>query len=329
MKILITGAAGGIGSSVAYYLNSKGHDLILLDNFRNGYKENLIINGSFFGKFYELDICDKQLTDKIKEKDIDYIIHLAAVTSLPDCELNAQEAFEINVNGTLNIINFAKTINCKHIIFASTGAVYENNKELIYSEELSTTPRLVYSLSKKMAEEICLSYNENYNMNICILRFFNVFGPRQDIYRKNPPLLNYIVKQIKNNQIINFHGDGNQKRDYIHIDDVINLIDICLYKQPRSIYNVCSGELLSVNDIFSYIAEELNYNKKPNYRPANMLWDTYPDLFKGNFCLDKKIVEKETNKYSKGSFKKCYLELGWSPNLNLKQLIKKTTKEIK
>lgn len=328
MKILITGAAGGIGSSLGYSLYKLGHNLTLVDSFRNGYKKNLFIDGDMFGVFHELDIRNNNLKKYIPNQ-FDCIIHLAAVTALPDCEINSKECIDINVTGTLNILNYAKKIECPHIIFASTSAVYENNTEKIFTENLSVSPSLLYSSSKKMAEDLCISAIKNYGMNISILRFFNVFGPRQDIHRKNPPLVNYIVKQIKQNKSPVFHGTGIQQRDYIHIDDVISFINFTLQKKPSGIYNVCSGELLSVNDIFYYIAEEYNFSKPPKYRDASMLWDTYPNLFEGKYSLDKMVVSKETNKYSKGSFQKAFTEIGWKPNTDLKTLIKQVAKQIK
>lgn len=328
MKILITGAAGGIGSSLGYSLYKLGHKLTLIDSFRNGYKENLFIDDHSFGMFYELDIRNTNLK-KFLTNQFDCIIHLAAVTALPDCEINSTECIDINTTGTLNIINYAKDIECPHIIFASTSAVYENNTEQIFTEDLLVSPSLLYSSSKKMAEDLCISAIKNYGINISILRFFNVFGPRQDIHRKNPPLVNYIVKQIKQNESPVFHGTGMQKRDYIHINDVISFINLALQKKPSGIYNVCSGELLSVNDIFHYIAEEYDFLKPAKYRDASMLWDTYPNLFEGKYSLNKMIVSKETNKYCKGSFQKAFADIGWKPNNDLKTLIKKVAKQIK
>lgn len=328
MNILITGAAGGIGSSLGYHLYNLGHNLTLIDSFRNGYKQNLLVNNKQFGTFYELDVRDKNLKNKLSNK-FDCIIHLASITALPDCEINSTECIDINVLGTLNILTYAKDIECPHIIFASTSAVYENNNEKIFTEDLTVSPELLYSSSKKMAEDLCLSSIKNYGMDISILRFFNVFGPRQDIFRKNPPLVNYIVKQIKNNKPPIFHGNGTQQRDYIHINDVILFINLCLKQKPCGIYNVCSGQLLSVNDIFNYIAEEYNFIKPALYNDASMLWDTYPELFKGKYSLNKNIVSKETNKYSCGSFEKAFKELGWKPNQELKTLIKKVSREIK
>ena len=327
MKILITGAAGGIGSSLGYYLHKHGHTLTLIDNFRNGYRENLYVDGKMFGDFRELDIRSTNLNEKL-DCTYDCIIHLAAITSLPDCELNKTEAIDINVNGTLNVLEFARNINCPNVIFSSTSAVYENNVEDTFAENLIVTPSLFYSLSKKMAEDICVSYNHHYGMNVCILRLFNVFGPRQDIHRKNPPLINYIAKQIKNCNTVCLHGTGEQRRDYIHVDDVLRLIGLCLEKNPKGIYNVCTGTMLSVNEIFSIISKEYKYVLEPKYNPPSMLWDTYPELFDGPLCLNKRVVEKETNKYSKGSCEKTKNELDWQPNTNLYDLIGKTAREI-
>jgi nucleoside-diphosphate-sugar epimerase len=223
----------------------------------------------------------------------------------------------------------ARKWNVSHVIFASTSAIYENNDEAVFTEKLKVNPRLWYSLSKKMAEDVCESYRINYGISITTLRFFNVFGPRQDIHRKNPPLLNYLVREIgKGNRPI-LHSNGKQSRDYIHVDDVVNLIDICLEKRPDDIFNVCTATLLSVNQIFKYVSEVFDNSTEPIYHQASKLWDNYPDLFSGHYPLDKEIVAKETNKYSKGSYQKANELLDWKPNINLEILIKKVVLEMK
>jgi nucleoside-diphosphate-sugar epimerase len=327
MRILLTGAAGGIGSTLGQYLSKKGHYLTLVDNLRNGYEENLLIGGKPFGDFYNQDICDPQLSDKLIGV-YDCIIHLAAITALPDCEVNAVDTIDVNVAGTMNVLECARKWNVPHVIFASTSAIYENNKEKVFTENLDVNPRLWYSLSKKMAEEICESYRINYNMTITTLRFFNVFGPRQDIHRKNPPLLNYLVREIKQDNRPILHSNGEQARDYIHVDDVVRLIDICLDKRPDDTFNVCTGVLLSVNQIVQYVSEKFESFIQPIYRESTRLWDTYPELFSGYYPLDKEIVAKETNKYSKGSYQKAKELLGWEPNINLESLIKQVAMEI-
>ena len=326
MRILLTGAAGGIGSTLGHYLHKKGHQLTLVDN-RNGYSENLLISKKTFGDFYNQDIRDPQLVDKLIDL-YDCIIHLAAITALPDCESDVIDTINTNVAGTANIMECARKWNVPHVIFASTSAIYENNKEQIFTENLEVNPHLWYSLSKKMAEEVCESYRVNYGMSITTLRFFNVFGPRQDIHRKNPPLLNYLVREIVQGKQPVLHSTGEQARDYIHVDDVVKLIDLCLEKKPDDTFNVCTGSLLSVNQIVKYVCETFDSSIKPIYREASKLWDTYPNLFSGDYPLNKEIVAKETNKYSKGSYQKAKKLLGWEPNTDLESSIKKVATEI-
>lgn len=327
MRILLTGAAGGIGSTLGHYLHKKGHQLTLVDNLRNGYSENLLISKKTFGDFYNQDIRDPQLVDKLIDL-YDCIIHLAAITALPDCESDVIDTINTNVAGTANIMECARKWNVPHVIFASTSAIYENNKEQIFTENLEVNPHLWYSLSKKMAEEVCESYRVNYGMSITTLRFFNVFGPRQDIHRKNPPLLNYLVREIVQGKQPVLHSTGEQARDYIHVDDVVKLIDLCLEKKPDDTFNVCTGSLLSVNQIVKYVCETFDSSIKPIYREASKLWDTYPNLFSGDYPLNKEIVAKETNKYSKGSYQKAKKLLGWEPNTDLESSIKKVATEI-
>ena len=124
-------------------------------------------------------------------------------------------------------------------------------EESPFFEDLQVKPSLFYPLSKKLMEDVVRSYIKNYDMDIVTLRFFNVFGPRQDIHRPSPPLLNYIVKQIAKQEPCTFYSTGNQKRDYVHVDDVVKLIELCIDK-PKArgqIYNVCTGTLTSVKDV--------------------------------------------------------------------------------
>tara|TARA_B100000242_G_scaffold96699_2_gene66311 strand:- start:21241 stop:22236 length:996 start_codon:yes stop_codon:yes gene_type:complete len=328
MKVLLTGAAGGIGSTLGAHLYEAGHDLTLIDNFRNGYLSNLLYKNRFYGNFINKSINDPTINDDIDE-GYDCLIHLAAVTSLPDCQINATDAFDTNVSGTAAMLEIARNKNIPKVIFASTSAVYENNKESLFTEELNLNPSLNYSSSKYMAENICNSYRDLYDMQITILRFFNVFGPRQDINRKNPPLLNYLVREIVNDRTPYLHSDGNQARDYVYVEDVIKLIEICLLKKANSTYNVCTGQLISVKDIVGYASEAFNYQIKPIYRDASMLWNTYPELFKGHFPLKKAVVSQETNKFSLGSNKKAQKELSWEPKINLKELFINVINQIR
>lgn len=329
MNVLITGAAGGIGSTLCLHLLKKGVNVFAFDNFNNGYIENLQENKKLFCEIIFGDIRDSSKIEKcLKQNKIDTIIHMAAITSLPECETNPTECIDVNVSGSISILNAARKMG-QNVIMASTSAVYENNKkeESPFQETLEINPTLFYSLSKKMMEDSIASYIKNYKMNITTLRFFNVFGPRQDIHRKSPPLINYLVRQIKKNESAIFYSDGNQVRDYVHVDDVVSMIDNCLYRPKNEIFNVCTSTLTSVLDIISYA--ETEFNIKLNYsfqKPVNF-WKGYDNIFEGRYSLNSSVLEKEVNKFSLGSFEKSKKIIGWNPNTNIKELMMKTMRE--
>lgn len=333
MNILITGIAGGIGSTLGYQLYKNGYTIAGIDNFNNGYPENLKINGEEFCNFCEGDIRDTEKLKKIlSAHEIDVVVHLAAITALPECESNPTECIDVNVAGTASVLDAARFSGIKRVIFASTSAIYENNtaQEAPFIESLDTSPRLFYSMSKKLAEEVCQSYEQNYNMNISVLRFFNVFGPRQDIHRASPPLINYVVRELRNNTAPVLHSTGLQQRDYVYVDDVTQLIELCITNDDANgVFNVCTGKLLSVKQIVEYIQEELNTNIEPVYKNGSHFWDRYPSLFQGSFPLDKNIVSKEVDKFSLGDNHLAKHVLGWSPDTDLKKLIKHTARNIK
>ena len=329
MKILITGAAGQIGSGLAKLLLEKGHKLTLCDNLRNGYITNLKLNGELIAPFYKVDIATKELSDWCGDQ-YDAVIHLAAITSLPDCEINPLETLRINVTGTANVLEFARKYNVPHVIFASTSAVYENTDSDVFTEDLEINPRLYYSLSKKMAEEVVESYRENYGLKITTLRFFNVFGPDGDQTRPNPPLLNFVVRELQKGVAPVLSGDGEQVRDFIWVNDVVSMLELCLEKQPNDTFNVCTGVTVSVNQVSTWVAQALGMEHLGlAYKPAQELWSRYPQMFEGEYPLNKEIVAKETTRYSKGSYQKAKELLGWEPNTDIESLVKKVALQLK
>jgi nucleoside-diphosphate-sugar epimerase len=336
MKILITGAAGGIGSTLCHDLSKLQHEILLVDNLRNGYMQNIDSDENLLQRFHRLDICSDDFYNLVGKERPDLIVHLAAVTSLPDCEVNKGECLRINVEGTSKVLAAAAKFGIKRVIFASTSAVYENTefKNDGFRETDDISPRLFYSLSKKMSEEICASYIQNYNLDIIMLRLFNVFGPRQDIYRKNPPLINYIMRQLYRNEPLILHSNGEQKRDYVYVDDVVKTIEACMNLQvdfgKDRTFNVCSGASLSVRDIvaalktldtkFSYVSEI--------YRNSSMLWNEHPILFDGVYSLDKAVIAKEAEKKSLGNNQLFFKKFGWQPSKDLNLCLLQTGREI-
>jgi nucleoside-diphosphate-sugar epimerase len=138
-----------------------------------------------------------------------------------------------------------------------------------------------------------------------------------------------LVKCFINRESPVLHSDGEQLRDYIHVDDVVSLIQLLLKNEPNSmIINVCSGTLVSLNDIVRYVKEELQSDIEPNYRDASMLWDSYEKLFKDDYSLNKNVVTKEVKKFCLGNNQKAK-SFGWIPNEDMEHLIRKTVREIK
>ncbi len=328
MKILITGAAGQIGSGLAKRICDK-HELTLVDNLRNGYASHLKDDeGEFIAPFHNIDVATAEIYSC--SGSYDAIIHLAAISSLPDCETNPLETLHCNVSATANVLDFARKMNVPHVVFASTSAVYENNDTDLFTEDLEVSPRLYYSLSKKMCEDLIESYREHYGSKVTVLRFFNVFGPDGDQTRPNPPLLNFVYRELTKGKAPVLSGDGEQVRDFICIDDVVSMLDLCLEKKPNDVFNVCTGVAVSVNQISKWVAEALGKEDLGlDHKPAGELWDHYPDLFAGEYGLDKNIVGKETTRYSKGSYQKAKDLLGWEPNTDIESEVKRVTLQIK
>jgi UDP-glucose 4-epimerase len=325
MNILITGGAGGIGSTLSLMLVKNGHTVVAYDNLNNGYLENLKENGQTFCHFELGDIRDTaKLTQILDAHKIDVVVHLAALTSLPVCESNPTECISVNVAGTASVLDAARQ-NGQRVVVASTSAIYENNikEQAPFEEHIEVVPRLFYPLSKKMMEDVVQSYIKNYNMDIVTLRFFNVFGPRQDIHRKSPPLINYIVREVRNNRKLKFFSNGNQLRDYIYVDDVARLIEKCIAmpEAKNEIFNVCSETLTSVHDIIAYA--ELAFDKKLEYEFAQpeKFWDGYDNIYAGAHPLKDEVLVREVNKFSLGSCKKTLEILGWEPNQDMKALM--------
>ena len=322
MNILITGGAGGIGSTLALHLTQKGYVVVSVDNFNNGYMENLFENGKQICDSVALDIREtERLTELMEFNRTDVVIHLAAITSLPQCESDPTECLSVNVAGTASVLTAARLAGVKNIIVASTSAIYENNIFTPFKESEPVSPRLFYPLSKKLMEDVVDSYIENYNMNITTLRFFNVFGPRQDIHRASPPLINYIVREVKKGNDLVFYSNGEQQRDYVHVDDVVKIIETCIQNAYNVRFNVCTHTTTSVKDIIGYA--EKAFNKKLNYtfKESKNYWSNYEILYKGEYPLEDGVVEREVNKYAVGSFDRAESCLGWQPNRNIEELM--------
>lgn len=316
-KVAITGGAGFIGSNLGYMLHQKGYDVLLIDNLSFGHLDNLKINGEQFGTFHNIDIRSPNLKDCFS--DVDYVFHLAGISTLPVCQSDPVNSIDVNVNGTANVLESCRLSGVKRVIFASTAGIYENNTKFPCEEDDFVDPNLTYTLTKSFSEKLCHSYYKLYGLETCITRYNNVYGPNQDIYRTSPPFVAYVIKELLQNKQPVFHSNGNQKRDYVFIDDVNTLNLSCMTNSNAidQIFNVSSGEAFSVNEIFKIIASILKTNLKPTFRESQSFWDKYPSLFEGNYKLNKKWIEKEVDKFTLSSTTKAENLLNWKATTSI------------
>ena len=240
MKILITGGAGFIGSQLYSFLKNQGSEVKLLDNMSDGYYDNVTFDGKVTNDLIEEDIRN---IDYSIFNGIDVVIHLAGISALPKCQINPYLAYDNNLSGYANVLEGCRrSSSVRRIIFSSTSAVYENNKEIPFREDTKINPDLIYSCTKQSGEIISKSFSNLYGLDIIVARFFNVYGEHQDIHREMPPFMSYLAKEIYYRRKPVIYNQSEAKRDYIHVSDVIQCLNKMIYSKKKynaEIFNIC------------------------------------------------------------------------------------------
>jgi UDP-glucose 4-epimerase len=265
-KVLVTGGTGFIGSNVVDLLVKRAYDVTIIDNLVTGYQKNLedIINEV---NIVEGDIRDKDLVNKQVEK-VDGIFHLAAIVGNIKSIENPVEDAEVNVIGTLNLLNAAKEHEISKFVFSSSGAIFGEVCYLPVDEKHPAEPDSPYGVTKLASEKHCLCYSRLYDMNIVCLRYFNVYGQNQryDPYGNIIPIWTGLL--LKNEPFI-IYGDGEQTRDFINVKDVA-MANIQAFETPgiSGPFNIGSGSSITINqlaDIFKNVTgEEIKVEYKPS-----------------------------------------------------------------
>ncbi len=258
MKILVTGAAGYVGS---YLINKllederfADYEIVGVDNFLVGKKENYeLIKKNGRVKLLQGDICDREFVDDLL-KDTEIVYHLAAISGVVQCNRNPMLALKINVEGTLNLLENSAKRDVEYFVFPSSSAVYGNLSEDMAKEDMPTKPLNNYGAMKVSCEALCLGYYNSYGLGTVILRFTNIYGV--GTYPKwRTVVSNFILRALKGEPLI-IHGTGEQRRDFVHIDDVIEIYKLVITPKAKGeIFNAGSGYTASVKELAEIIKE--------------------------------------------------------------------------
>ena len=321
MKILITGAAGFIGSQLAYRLWKNEEELILIDNFSYGKEDNLIFEEHDFRKeVIKMDIRDREgIASLLQKGDVDYIYNLAGIAPLPDCQSNPAEAVEVNTVGLVNLLENGRKYGIKKLIQASTNAIYENDKNFPTKEESFELPTLIYPNTKYVAERFAQSFCDTYGMSVTCIRFANVYGPHIDCLRKQPPFVAYMIRELYYDRVPVFHSDGNQRRDYVYVDDLVDLALAVRKGEGFDCVNCSSLKNYSVNEMYAIASKIMNKDIKPEYASDAHYWEKYPELFEGVYKIKESILKEEINKYSLCDNSYAKVKYGWSPKIDIEE----------
>lgn len=270
-KVVITGGAGFIGSHIAEYWNEQNADVHIIDNLRTGYGKNI----DNFKKvtFHKGSITDENLVDAVLE-GADYVFNLAALVSVPESIEKPEECVEINVLGLIKLLNSSVKHKIKKFVHTSSAAIYGENPTLPKKVSMRPEPKSPYGITKLDGEYYCTVYYEQHGLETISLRYFNVFGPRQDPksqYAAAIPI--FVEKAIRNEDIVIF-GDGTQTRDFIYVKDVVKANVLAAEKKGvTGIFNVANGKSISIKDLAKKIIEITDSKSKILYadeRPGDI-----------------------------------------------------------
>jgi UDP-glucose 4-epimerase len=299
MRIIVTGGAGFIGSNIVDKLIKLNFEVAIIDNLSTGKKE--FINPK--AKFYELDIFDSKLESIFNDIKPELVIHHAAQIDVQSSLNNPIFDAQTNILGTINILEQCKKNNVQKILYASSAAVYGSPNYLGVDELHNIDPSSFYGISKHTPEHYIKTYSQLCNLDYTILRYANVYGIRQDP-KGEGGVISIFLDKLLNNQNVMIYGNGEQTRDFIFINDIVNANICALTKGSRSIFNISTNTQTSINELFNIMTKISNRYAIPNYadqKPGDIMHSRL------NNELAKKL-------------------LGWSPEYSLFEGLNETYK---
>jgi nucleoside-diphosphate-sugar epimerase len=303
-RILVTGGAGFIGSHIVDRLLAEDFEVVALDNFSSGREEN--VSHHMHNRRFNLIRGDITNSVHVKQavSNVDAVFHEAAISNARELDFNLIN--EINVSGTLNLLKSSLDTNVKHFVFASSAAVY--GEVDFAQEDTLPKPLSVYGASKLSAEEYVKVFNRLYGLKTVVLRYFNVYGPRQPLGTKYSAVITSFIKNLTKNNSPAIYGNGKQTRDFIHVEDAVsaNMLALSRNKAIGEIFNIASGKSVSINRLAKMLQRIMNREHLP---------PIHSEPFTGDI------------KHSKADITKAKSLLGFQSKISLEEGLKRLVHE--
>lgn len=262
MKSIVTGGAGFIGSHVVDRLIEMGHDVIVIDNESSGVHEQFYHNCN--AQYYTRDIADYEGTRSLYD-GVDYVFHLAAESRIQPAIINPLLAIRTNALGTGTVLQCAREAGVKRVMYSSTSSAYGRINEPPLVETMPEDCLNPYSVSKVSGEKLCKMYSDLFGLETIVFRYFNVYGPREPLKGPYAPVVGLFLRQFRNNEPLTIVGDGEQRRDFTHVNDVVDAnIKAMVFKHADenvfgTVFNVGTGTNHSVNELAALISDNVKF----------------------------------------------------------------------
>jgi len=264
-RVAVTGGAGFIGSNLADEL-ATGNSVIIIDDLSAGRKENIV---SLIEKdnvrFIKGSILDLSLLQEAF-RGVDFVFHLAALPSVPRSIKDPQATNEVNITGTLNVLLAARDNNVKQVIYASSSSVYGDTPTLPKREDMPPNPRSPYALTKLVGEYYCHIFHQIYALPTTCLRYFNIYGMRQNPDSQYAAVIPRFVARVSRDEPPIIYGDGEQTRDFTFVRDAVEATILAAESDASGVFNIGSGNRITINDLAKLIARLLATSAKPIYQ---------------------------------------------------------------
>ena len=300
MQYLVTGGAGFIGSHITDRLVADGHRVRILDNFSTGKHENIPADAAV--EVIEGDVGDTQTVRQCMG-GVDTVFHQAAIASVPETVGNPLGSEQTNYRGTLNVLEAARHAGARRVVFACSAAVYGDLPELPKREDMPVRPLSPYAVDKLASEQACKVYHALYGLETVALRYFNVFGPRQDPSSPYSGVISIFTNLTRQGRQPTIYGDGGQTRDFVFVSDVVeaNLRAASVAGAAGKAYNIATGSTVTINELLQVLCRLEGRPFDPVYQP----------------------VREGDIRHSRADIGEARRDLGWEPEIAFEEGLKK------